>query len=141
MDFDPNTFLPQALFRAQTAVKSQLATLCATYDITLNQWQIMTHLAQTNSVSVREIAALTDLDKPKISRAVAKLVAAQLITKSTPQDDKRLLSLELTSKGRALLETMTPDVATFENCLLDQIGPTNKKLLLNLLERLHDPKA
>lgn len=84
------------------------------YGITVSEWRVVAHLSQANSVSVREIHKRVDMDKPKVSRAASRLEAAGFITKTINPHDRRLVELELTDKGRDMIDALAPIARSYQ---------------------------
>lgn len=139
-NFDLNNFLPYQLARSAAQVSRDFARLYAEkFGISTSEWRVIAHLGQSEAVSVREIHTRVDMDKPKVSRAAARLEEAGYVAKTTSTTDKRLVELTLTDKGRELYAEMIPIARQYEDELLEKLGATNKKLLTTLLDRLTEP--
>lgn len=140
-DFSLSDFLPQQIARSAAHVNRAFSQfLSEHFSISVAEWRIMANLAQSEALSVRDIQAYVDMDKPKISRAADRLEKNGLVKKSVNAQDKRLIELSLTQKGQQMFAHIAPQAHDFEQNLLEKIGPTNKKLLASLLERLtEDP--
>ncbi|MEM6479833.1 MAG: MarR family transcriptional regulator, partial [Pseudomonadota bacterium] len=76
--------------------------------------------------SVREIARDADMEKSRVSRAVARLEGRGLIARAADGTDKRLLALKLTASGSAMVEKILPHASDYAEALF---------------ARLDDPKA
>lgn len=140
MSFDLAAFLPYQLAVASSRVSKAFAERYrAEFGLSIPEWRVLAHLAQSGSVSVREIHARVDMDKSKVSRAAASLEAAGLIEKRENPDDRRLLDMRLTASGRALITRIVPiadayqaevvakmaeDAPAFRVALLKLIGDT-----------------
>ncbi|MGV8883437.1 MAG: MarR family winged helix-turn-helix transcriptional regulator [Rhodoglobus sp.] len=62
--------------------------------------RVLWHLGSVGSATASEIGAETAAGAPTVSKAVAKLVAAGLISKQQSSSDRRSHSLRLTPEGR-----------------------------------------
>ncbi len=141
MKFDLDDFLPYQLARTASHVSREFANLYSErFGISVPQWRVIAHLAQSDAVSVRDIHIRVGLEKPRVSRAAASLVKSGHVRKIVNPKDKRLVELSLTTKGRALFDEMIPIAQTYESELLEKLGPTNKKLLTSLLANLTEPE-
>ncbi|MCK0125930.1 MarR family winged helix-turn-helix transcriptional regulator [Gelidibacter sp. F2691] len=99
----------------------------------------MAHLSQADSVSVREIHARVDMDKPKVSRAASRLEAAGYVTKTVNPKDRRLIELSLTPKGRNMIEALAPIAEGYEaqiSALLDGEDADFRSRVKQLINRL-----
>ena len=123
-EFDLDNFLPyQLAVLAQRISREFAARYGARFDISIPEWRVVAHLSQAGAVSVREIHARVDMDKSKVSRAATRLEAAGYITKAAHPDDKRLVALSLTAKGRAMMAEIAPLARAYEAEVMARLGP------------------
>ena len=138
MSFDLSAFLPYQLAVASSRISKGFSELYRTeFGLTIPEWRVLAHLAQSDQVSVREIQARVDMDKSKVSRAAARLEGQGLIEKRENLDDRRLLDMRLTAKGRDLIARIVPIADAYQAQILGQIGadaPLFRIALLRLLE-------
>lgn len=124
MSFDLSDFLPYQLAVATSRISRAFAERYrAEFGLSIPEWRVLAHLAQSDAVSVREIHARVDMDKSKVSRAAARLEAAGLIEKRENPEDRRLLDMRLTAKGRDLIARIVPIADAYQSELLALIGP------------------
>ena len=138
MSFDLSAFLPYQLAVVSSRISKEFSELYrAEFGLTIPEWRVLAHLAQSDQVSVREIQARVDMDKSKVSRAAARLEAQGLIEKRENLEDRRLLDMRLTTKGRDLIARIVPIADAYQAQLLVQIGADAalfRAALLRLLE-------
>lgn len=140
MSFDLSAFLPYQLAVAASRISKGFSELYrAEFGLTIPEWRVLAHLAQSDQVSVREIQAKVDMDKSKVSRAAARLESAGLIEKRENLEDRRLLDMRLTAKGRDLVARIVPIADAYQAQVLAQIGP-DATLFRNVLLRLLEEK-
>lgn len=113
-DFDLDAFLPYRV----AMVSRRLSRIFEEryrdrFGISVAEWRVVAHLAQSGAVSVREIVARTDMEKSRVSRAAARLEAAGYVAKCTHSGDRRLVELTLTPKGRAMMTELAPIAEAF----------------------------
>lgn len=121
--FDLNAFLPYQLAVAASRVSRAFAEVYQDrFGLSVAEWRVLAHLSQESAVSVRDIGERTDMDKPKVSRAVARLEAAGYLEKRPSTADRRLLDLALSDRGRALIEEIVPHARAFEQGLERELG-------------------
>lgn len=92
------------------------------YGISVAEWRVVAHLSQEDAVSVREICRRVALDKPKVSRAASRLVEAGYVEKRVNAEDRRLVELSLTDKGRAMIADLAPIARRYEQELEAVLG-------------------
>ena len=115
LDFDLSEFLPYKL----TVVAEQLSRglakqYRAEYGISVPEWRGLVHILHEGEVSVRDVEQKAGLEKSKASRAASRLEADGYITKAVNEQDRRLLVLSLTEKGRALMQELIPLADAFQ---------------------------
>lgn len=138
MSFDLSAFLPYQLAVASSRISKGFAERYrAEFGLTMPEWRVLAHLAQSDAVSVREIHARVDMDKSKVSRAAARLESAGLIEKRENSEDRRLLDMRLTPKGRDLIARIVPIADAYQAEILAALGnqaPAFRAALLTLFE-------
>ena len=108
-DFDLTGFLPYRLTVAAERLSQGLARRYRSdYGISIPEWRVLAHLAHSGQVSVRDIEGRVSLDRPTVSRAASRLEEQGYITKDVNAGDRRLVSLELSAKGRRLMGELIP---------------------------------
>lgn len=138
MSFDLTAFLPYQLAVASSRISKAFAERYkAELGLSIPEWRVLAHLAQSDAVSVREIHARVDMDKSKVSRAAARLEDGGLIEKRENPDDRRLLDMRLTAKGRDVIARITPIADAYQAEILALLGthaPEFRAGLLKLYE-------
>lgn len=136
MSFDLDQFLPYRLAVAAAQVSRQFAALYgAEAGLTIPEWRVLAHLSQSGPVSVRDINARVNLDKSMVSRAASRLEQAGWLRKSADPTDQRLIALELTDEGRALMDRLGRIAETFQAELMRDLGSDGPRLIA-MLDRL-----
>lgn len=138
MMFELDMFLPYRLAVASSHVSREFAALYRKeFDISIPEWRILAHLSQMDEASVRDIHERVDMDKSKVSRAATRLEQAGLVRKQVNADDRRLVVLSLTLKGRDLICRIKPIALAFQAQLYASLGKTAPALAAGL-DRLID---
>lgn len=136
MTFYLDQFLPYRLSVAATQVSRRFAArYAAEAGLTIPEWRVLAHLGQSGAVSTRDITARVALDKSIVSRAAKRLEQAGYLQRSLNTQDHRLVSLELTAKGRDLMERLGKVAETYQAELLAELGE-DAAALRRALEKL-----
>ena len=123
-DFDLSRFLPYRLTVASDRLSAGLARRYrAEFGISNAEWRVLVHLADAGEVSIRELESRVHLEKSKASRAASRLVAAGHVLKVPNPEDRRLVRLSLSDRGRALMTDLLPMAAAYQERLETVIGP------------------
>lgn len=122
-NFNLDDFLPYQLSELSRRVSAGFSRHYRDrYGISVAEWRVMAHLSQQEAVSVREIHRRVGMDKPKVSRAATRLEAAGYLTKVVNPNDRRLVELSLTGKGKDLIATLAPIAAEYQAWLVSELG-------------------
>jgi len=123
MPFHLDEFLPYRLSVAAAQVSRRFAVIyAAEAGLTVPEWRVLAHLGQSAEVSIRDIHHRVNLDKSVVSRAATRLEEAGLVQKSDHGSDRRLIVLQLTPEGRALMDRLTPLALEFQDRLRAELG-------------------
>ena len=76
------------------------------------------------------------MDKAKVSRAVARLLERDLISRETDPRDNRLLILKLSAKGRRIYGKIAPLALGWERELVSCLDDEEKSALGRIIEKL-----
>lgn len=138
-DFNLSDFLPYKLAVLTARISRLLSTIYEErFGLTMPEWRVLVHVARCEKVSVRDIHNCVNLEKPRVSRAVAKMVEAGLLAKTASSKDQRLVEIELTEAGQRVLDDIIPEALAFEARLLEEFSESEARHFADLMERLHD---
>ncbi|SIR18734.1 DNA-binding transcriptional regulator, MarR family [Paracoccus thiocyanatus] len=123
MTFQLDQFLPYRLSVAAAEVSRRFAArYAAIAGLSVPEWRVMAHLSHSGAVSVRDITRQVNLDKSVVSRAASRLQEAGHVVKSGHDGDRRLIALELTPQGEALMKRLSAVADEFQNELRTLLG-------------------
>jgi len=121
--FDLAAFLPYQLAVAASRVSRGFADRYRQeFGLSIPEWRVLAHLAQSGAVSVREIHARVDMDKSRVSRAAARLESSGHVAKRPHPEDRRLVQLTLTDAGHALMLRIQPLAEAYQAELETRLG-------------------
>ena len=141
-DFDLETYLPYRFTVIGARLSAKLAKhYKKEFGISMPEWRVLLNVGYTEDPSIRDIEKRVNLEKSKVSRAAARLVAKGLISKEIDGNDRRLLKLALTGKGVDMLGRLIPVAQSFQAKLNKALGdqePVLQQALDLLTENLDD---
>lgn len=148
----PNTFQLSAFMPYRLAVLSERVSrrlsieYGQTHGLSVAEWRVLVHLQRHGKVSIRDIHNCVNLEKPRVSRAVARLETAGLVQKLGKQADGRLVAISLTASGERALAEILPLVTEIEARLMGELSEAEREMFYSVMEKLHaaldaDPKA
>ncbi|WP_119679886.1 MarR family winged helix-turn-helix transcriptional regulator [Indioceanicola profundi] len=131
------TFLPYRINVLAKRVSKELARRYQDqFGISIPEWRVIAILGREQPLSSNDIVERSQMDKAKVSRAVARLVETGFLARAVHQQDQRLLRLSFTPAGRDLYERIAPLALEWERQLLDCLAPAEREELTRLLDRL-----
>lgn len=136
--FNLSEFLPYRLSVLTARVSRRLSAVYEKeHGLTIPEWRVIAHLGRCTRASVRDFHNCVNMEKPRVSRAIAKLERSGLVKKSPGEDDQRLIEVSLTDQGRRTLEAIVPEALEFQHDLLGALSEEEVRQLVSLMERLH----
>ena len=130
-------FIPYCLSVVSNEISQKIAmTYQQQFDIDLMQWRVLAVLGEQSDISAQEVSERTAMDKVAVSRAIKKLLAANLVAREFAAEDKRRSILKLTDKGSLTYHQIVPLAKAYEQSLLKQLSDTEAQDLMTLLLKL-----
>ena len=136
-DFHLDGFLPYRLSVTMNRVSRAFARRYADeFGLSIAEWRVLAVLGSFQPLSSNGVVEKTQMDKAKVSRAVARLLDAGLLRRKVDAADRRLLELTFTARGRRVYEAIVPRAHALEAALTQGLGARDRALFLALLDRL-----
>lgn len=129
-------------FPYRLAVLSEQVSRCMAqvyderFDLGRDEWRVLAALYEQPTLKTTDVIATTTLDKMQASRAVARLEAAGLISRTADGSDRRHRVLRLLPAGRALVKKIIPLVQAREAFLLEGLDTQEREVLDRVLTTL-----
>ncbi|PWC56615.1 MarR family winged helix-turn-helix transcriptional regulator [Azospirillum sp. TSO22-1] len=131
-------FLPYRLSVVSNLVSKAFARRYeAAFGLSIPEWRVMAVLGRYAPASSADICARTAMDKAKVSRAVARLVAGGLVSRKDNPLDQRQNVLALSRKGRGVYQQIVPLARAMEREVLETLSADEVRQLDTLLTKLH----
>lgn len=111
------------------------------FGLTAPEWRTMAVLGRYGAMTANEVVERTAMDKVRVSRAVARLLAAGHVTRRTDTADRRRAILDLTAVGRATFQQIVPLVRRLEEELLNEFRTEERAVLDRSLAKLEQHVA
>lgn len=136
-NFKLEDFLPFRLSVAASSVSRLMARrLAETSGISIAEWRVLTTVGRYGTLSPSLVGERTAMDKVKVSRAAASLVARGLIRQSQDPADGRGRLLRLTRKGANVYNGAVPLARELEDEIANGLTRTEWAALQKALVRL-----
>ena len=132
-------FLPYRLSVLSNRVSQTIAGAYARrFGIGVTEWRVIAVLGRYPALSANQVAARTAMDKVAVSRAVARLLARELLQRDMHDDDRRRSVLELSDAGYRIYDEVAPLALAYEQRLLAPLDAAERAQLDALLQKLAD---
>ena len=134
--------LPMALLRAREAVMSEFTPVLREYGLSPQQWRVLRVLMERDEIDAKELALLSYLQKPSLSRILANLDSRGLLNRKIDSEDQRRSLISIKEKGKELFNTVSPYNERRYDHIEEVVGEKKLEQLYSLLdemiEKIHD---
>lgn len=117
-------------------VLPQMEALFADAELTFSQWTTLVALHDGRIKTAGDLAHNICHDAGSLTRLIDEMLARGLVNRDRSETDRRVVTLSLTARGRALVEQLAPRVMHFWNGLLSGFTHAEIDSLIGLLTRL-----
>lgn len=128
--------IAQLLSQAEHQMSRCLSAALKDAGLTLDQWRVLTLLADGAGHTMSEIADEALLPPATLTRQVDRLVEAALIYRRDDPEDRRRVRVFLSSRGRSLHRDLAARIGREEASLTANLGEEERAMLAELLQRL-----
>ena len=137
----PEGHLGYLVRQANVAVRTAMEKALADLDVTVPQFAVLTMIAAYPGVSGADLTRLTFLTPQTINVIVHNLEKAGAIAKSAHAVHGRILQLEATAAGRALLRRCRARVNAIEDRISGLIGRDDERVVRRWLSAVAETRG
>lgn len=80
------------------------------FNVTVDQWLVLKHLYENESLKQNQLADLLFKDNPTLTRIIDLLCEKELVVRKLHPTDRRCFQVTLTRQGRSKVEQMKPKI-------------------------------
>ena len=106
---------PYLLNRVGVRMGELFSRRIAGYDVTLPMYRVMAALWETPDQRLGDLAALTSIEVSTLSRLIGTMKRKGLVSRTRLKDNARTVAINLTAKGKTLVEELIPIAIHFED--------------------------
>jgi len=110
----------------------------AAFDVGIESWRVLVLLAIEGSISAQKACGVIGMDKASMSRCFKSMQARGFIELALDPQDGRARIATLTPAGRAVHDQIRDIAMERERVFMSVLSAAERKLLLDLLRRLHE---
>ncbi len=126
------------LNRTSATYTDVLSTTLKKMDMNQNQWRILAILGDKNPSTVTEIARRGVLKMSTLTRMLDRMERDRLVSRSLWKQDKRVVQIKVTAKGRAALNKMLSAANDVYEKTFAGISDAEVKSLMKTLAKMRD---
>lgn len=106
------------------------------FGINVAEWRILATLGEFGELQAKQVAQHSNMDKVRVSRAVASLAAKSLLERRPCPGDSRGTLLHLSPEGCSLYQQLVPHALRWERALVEPLSAQEQRVLWGVLDRL-----
>jgi len=137
--------LPMLLLQAHQSVMAEFRPMLREHGITEQQWRVLRALSTADTLRISQLASLTLISGPSLTRILRALEERQLIRRRVETGDQRAASISLAAAGRHMLKTVAPFSEARYRGIEERLGAQDLdqlyRLLVGLPRRLKGRRA
>ncbi len=122
---------------AARSMKHALDVKLAEHGVTSSQYVALEILWQNNGLSISDLGKELHFDNPTLSGIINRLVHAKLIRRSRDRNDRRVIKVFLTDRGRELSDILPKVAEDVNKRAVENFSKKDKKAILDLAKRVH----
>jgi DNA-binding MarR family transcriptional regulator len=101
-------------------------------------WRVLAVLADTGEQRQVDLAVMTSIDAPTISRLVTRLANLKLVTRTRSSTSNREVGVVLTPKGAAMVRRLIPSALDWEDRATTGMSPKEIAAVKRTLAKMHE---
>lgn len=135
--FHLQSFLPFQVTSLADDLSLSLARQYRTeFEVSVPEWRVLAVLSQVGTATAGELGRMTQMDKPRVSRAITKMQKRGLLERELDEADQRVSILRLSADGQALYQQIVPLAQAWETRLLSGFSDSEISCVRSVLAKL-----
>jgi DNA-binding MarR family transcriptional regulator len=134
-------YLPYLVNRIGAAFVTRYESDLAQHGLSIAMWRVLAALSTSGKQRQIDVAVSTSIDVSTMSRLVTRLMRLELVTRARSDTNNREVSVELTPKGRALVNRLIPRARELEAEAVAGIPAAELAITRQTLSRMYGNMA
>jgi MarR family transcriptional regulator, organic hydroperoxide resistance regulator len=130
--------LPYLLNRVGVRMGDFFSRRIAGFGVTLPMYRVMAALWEKGDQRLGDLADMTSIEISTLSRLVGTMKRKGLVSRKRLEDNARTVAINLTAKGKALVEELIPIAMQFEDIAVRNFPKHGLSDLKSTLSQIHD---
>ena len=128
--------LPMLLYRALDAVMPRFRRIFNAHGLTEQQWRVLRVLGECAPLPLNALAEHTLIAAPSLVGVVERLRRDGLVERHRSAEDRRVVTVSLTPRGREVERAVGPEIRAAYSALLQSMPAPDWVRLVELLEQI-----
>lgn len=129
--------VPYLLNRVGVSVAERFTKRLEQYDMSLPMYRVLAVLRQTGTHTLGELSGMVSVELSTLSRLIGNMVRRGLVTRIRPEDNARIVEIDLTPAGAEMADRLMPIATLFEETLIADMDPKQIEALKTMLRHLN----
>lgn len=143
MDYPFRDTLPYYFLQISNNLSEIFNQSLSEFDITIPMYRVLVALQDGQSRMLNQIAQVLDVEQSTLSRQITTMVKLGLVSRARPDENGRIVQIEITDHGRRVVDKMIPVAQSLETlaigeCSSDEINAA-KLVLRKILANVRQP--
>jgi DNA-binding MarR family transcriptional regulator len=134
---DLSEYLPYLVNRVGAAFVGGYDQELAQHGVSIAMWRVMAGLSTGDKHRQIDVAEITSIDVSTMSRLITRLVSLDLVTRTRSDTNNREVNVELSPKGRALVNRLIPRARELEAEAVAGISAADLAVTRETLRRMY----
>lgn len=134
---DLSDYLPYLINRIGAAFVGRYERDLAQYGLSIAMWRVLAALSTNGKQRQIDVAETTSIEVSTMSRLITRLVRLGLVTRMRSDTSNREVSVELSAKGRALVNRLIPQARKLEGEAIAGIPAAELAVTRETLRRMY----
>lgn len=104
--------------------------------ITIPQFWVLEHLFRTGINQMSDLASFFAISRPATTGLIDRLIAQKLVKRKDDSCDRRIVWIEITNKGKAIVRDILKQRHSALTHVFGQISVSDRKQYLQILEQM-----
>jgi DNA-binding MarR family transcriptional regulator len=132
-----NSF-PYLLNRVGVRMGELFSRRIASFGVTLPMYRVLAALWENGDQRLSDLASVTTTEISTLSRLVGEMKRKGLVTRSRLENNARTVAINLTSKGRSLVEELMPIAVHFEDVAVSNFSESEISRLKVVFREIYE---
>lgn len=138
MTYRLTTSFPYLVNRVGVRMGEMFSRRLTPYDLSLGMYRVLAALWERPNQRLSDLSSMTSIENSTMSRLIGTLKRRGLVSRTRLPTNERTVAINLTSKGRALVEELIPLAIHFEDVAIHSFGTTEVAKLKNELITVYE---